>query len=121
MQRLSFQKRHSFRQKGLDVLFKRDGDLANFQHHVWTSAVPCSVDSVTYAPDPMNATQMSCVIHEQTRFSIESIGSVMKEQVLNFDNDEKTNDTEIAQLLLNLLDPDLAKCSETFAITTTPT
>ena len=103
------QKGHSFRQKGLDTLFKRNADLNSFQHHIWTHVVDCGLDSVTYAPDPIDSTRMSCIIHEHTRFSLESIEAAMTVQVKKYDAYDKMNDAEITQLLMNSLEQDLAK------------
>ncbi len=91
------------------MLYKQGRDLANFQHHILTRAVNCGLDYVMQAPNPIDTTRMSRVVHEHTRFSIESIESVMEEQVLKYESYDRTNDAEISQLLLNLLDPELAK------------
>lgn len=103
------QKGHSFRQKGLDTLFKRNGDLNNFQHHIWTRAVDCGLDSVTYVADPIDPDRMSCIIHEHTRFSLERVEAAMATQVKEYDSYDRMNDAEMTHLLMNSLEQDLAK------------
>jgi hypothetical protein len=72
-------------------------------------AVDCGLDSVTYAPDPIDAARMSCIIHEHTRFSIETVETTMAAQIKKYDSYDKMNDAEITHLLMNSLDHELAK------------
>jgi hypothetical protein len=103
------QKGHIYRQKGPDTKFKRTGNLPTLEHSVWTHFVDTGMDTIAYAPDPVDNTKMVNTVKEHGRFSAESIKRLIALQTAKYDTYDWTNDREATAYVLDVLEVELAK------------
>jgi len=103
------QKSHFYRTTGLPEKFKEKDDLPLFEHKLWKHLTNHGMDSISYVPDPQDNTIMLSCVENHSRFTVESITTLIQDQLPLYDAYDKSNDSAAIDFLLDSLSPDLAK------------
>jgi hypothetical protein len=100
-------KGYNHRKTGLSDKFKKTDTLIPFKKRVWTHLKDNGLDTVTYLPDMRN--EMSCVIYDHSRYTLDSARTASLIQVAKYDKYDVTNNTAAIAFLLDSLSPALAE------------
>jgi hypothetical protein len=104
------QKSASFREKGLDVKFKKGDHLLDFIENATQYFTRTGLDTITYLPDPDDDTKMISVVGDYSKFDIQTtIVSSAKLRAARFDRYDRNNDDSARNWLLASVDDDLKK------------
>jgi hypothetical protein len=100
-------KGYNHRKTGLSTKFNKSDMLIPFKKRVWTHLKDNGLDSISYLPDMRN--EMSCVIYDHSRYTLESAKVASKTQAFLYDKHDVTNNTAAVAFLLDSLAPALAE------------
>ena len=103
-------KSRAYRVQGLDTKFSKDSDLATFEKKIMKHLIQHGLDSITYVPDPVDATKMISVITTHARFNFKEVmkeGNTIMEN--HFDSYSIANVEDAKEFLMNSIDEDLEK------------
>ena len=95
------------RWKGLTPKFAANGNLVEFLIKVRDHLEYTGMDTITYAPDPVEVTTMRSVVVDHPRFSTEYVREAIEDQVTKYDAFDKSNDSTATHFLLESLDEDM--------------
>ena len=104
----SSQKSKHYRIIGLDEKLGKGGNLLEFKELVWDHMVQYGMDSITYLDDPTtnSPTTKVSVIKEHSKFDIDKVELLIKEQYKKYDTYDRNNDRDAVEFLHNCLDKD---------------
>ena len=100
-------KGYNHRKTGFTAKFNKSDLLIPFKKRVWTHLKDNGLDSISYLPDMRN--EMSCVIYDHSRYTLESAKMASEAQTLLYDKHDDTNDDAAIAFLLDSLAPALAE------------
>jgi hypothetical protein len=100
-------KGYNQRKTGLSDKFNKTDKLIPFKKRVWTHLKDNGLDTITYLPDMRN--EMSCVIHDHSRSTLDSARTASLVQVALYDKYDVTNDSAAIAFLLDSLSPALGE------------
>jgi hypothetical protein len=100
-------KGYNHRKTGLTNKFKETDTLIPFKKRVWTHLKDNGLDTITYLPDMRK--EMSCVIYDHSRYTLDSARTASLKQVKSYDKYDVTNNTAAIAFLLDSLSPALAE------------
>ena len=103
----SAQKGYNYRKTGLQIKFGHDDDLTSFQDAVMDHLTDTGMDSISYLPDPKDATKMISVITSHSRFTISSVRTHSGTLEPLFDDYDRMNDKAAKRFLLDSLSKEL--------------
>ena len=104
------QKGYTHRETGLTTKFARDGDLPQFENHIWRRFYSCGMDTITYVPDPaLPTTGMVSIVRGHSRFTVEAVEAQIAPQLLKYDDYDKENDIAASSFLMDSLEGSLEK------------
>jgi hypothetical protein len=100
-------KGYNHRKTGLSDKFNKTDTLIPFKKRVWTHLKDNGLDTITYLPDMRK--EMSCVIYDHSRYTLDSARTDSLVQVALYDKYDVTNNTAAIAFLLDSLSPALAE------------
>jgi hypothetical protein len=100
-------KGYNHRKTGLTDKFNKTDTLIPFKKRVWTHLKDNGLDTITYLPDMRK--DMSCVIYDHSRYTLDSARTDSIIQVALYDKYDITNNTAAIAFLLDSLSPALAE------------
>ena len=100
-------KGYNHRKGGLTDKFNKTDMLIPFKKKVWTHLKDNGLDTVAYLPDMRK--EMSCVIYDHSRYTLESAKTASEVQVKMYDKYDISNNTAAIAFLLDSLSPALAE------------
>ena len=100
-------KGYNHRKSGLSDKFNKTDLLIPFKKRVWTHLKDTGLDTISYLPDMRN--DMSCVIYDHSRYTLESVREASKLQVTKYDKYDTSNNTAAVAFLLDSLSPALGE------------
>jgi hypothetical protein len=100
-------KGYNHRKTGFSVKFNKTDTLIPFKKRVWTHLKDNGLDTITYLPDMRQ--EMSCVIYDHSRYTLDSVRTASLAQVALYDKYDITNNTAAIAFLLDSLLPSLAE------------
>jgi hypothetical protein len=103
----SAQKGYNYRKTGLQIKFGHDNDLTSFQDAVMDHLTDTGMDSISYLPDPKDATKMISIITSHSRFTISSMRTHSGTLEPLFDDYDRMNDKAAKRFLLDSLSKEL--------------
>jgi hypothetical protein len=92
--------------KGITLKFNKSDMLIPFKKLVWNHLKDSGLDTITYLPDLHQ--EMSNVIYDHSRYTLDSARKLSAVQVALYDKYDKTNDTAATAFLLDSLSPALS-------------
>jgi len=95
------------RGKGAAELFKPSDDVIMFTKTLWKHLVDTGMDSIAYLQDPEKKNEMSSVVTESARHTLERAKVLCKAQLKEYDEYDVSNDSAALDHLLASLDPAL--------------
>jgi hypothetical protein len=106
----SSQKSASFREKGLEVKFKKGDHLLDFIDQTTQYLARTGMDTITYLNDPDDYSKMISVVGDYSKFDLQTaIVSSAKLRTDSFDRYDRNNDDSARNWLLASVDDDLKK------------
>jgi hypothetical protein len=106
----SSQKSTSFREKGLEAKFKKGDHLLDFIDVVDQYFMRTGMDTITYLPDPDDASKMISVIGDYSKFNLQTtIMSSAQIRKTSFDRYDRNNDDSTRNWLLTSVDDSLKR------------
>jgi hypothetical protein len=103
----SAQKGYNYCKTGLQIKFGHDDDLTSFQDAVMDHLTDTGMDSISYLPDPKDATKMISVIKSHSCFTISSVRTHSGRLEPLFDDYDHMNDKAAKRSLLDSLSKEL--------------
>jgi hypothetical protein len=91
----------------LEIKFGHDDDLTSFQDAVMDHLINTGMDSISYLPDPKDATKMISIITSHSHFTISSLRTHSRKLKPLFDDYDHKNDKAAKHFLLNSLSKEL--------------
>jgi hypothetical protein len=98
-------KGYNHRKSGLSVKFNKTDMLIPFKNVIWNHLKDNGLDTIAYLPDLRN--EMSCVIYDHSRYTLESARMASGVQMALYDKYDNTNNTAAIAFLLDSLSPEL--------------
>lgn len=98
-----------YRTTGLEVKCTRTSDILSLQKKVMDHLVTHGMDTITYLPDPHDATSMVSVITEHAKFTTEVADTCEAPQMKKYDEYDHENVRDAKKFLINSLDEHLEK------------
>jgi hypothetical protein len=96
-------KGYNHRKSGLSDKFSKTDQLIPFKKRVWTHLKDTGLDTISYLPDMRK--EMSCVIYDHSRYTLDSVREDSLAQAKLYDKYDKTNNTAAIAFLLDSLTP----------------
>jgi hypothetical protein len=104
------QKGHTYRQTGMATKFSSTSDILTFEHKIWKHLVDTGMDTIAYVPDPQAPTVMINCVKGHGRFELDTIRTMIANQLMKYDAFDFMNDREATDFLLDsLLETELAR------------
>ncbi len=92
-------KGYNHRKSGLSDKFNKTDLLIPFKKRVWTHLKDTGLDTISYLPDMRQ--DMSCVIYDHSRYTLDSVREASKIQVAKYDKYDTSNNTAAVAFLLD--------------------
>jgi transposase InsO family protein len=96
-------KGYNHRKTGLSDKFSKTDMLIPFKKRVWTHLKDNGLDTISYLPDMRK--EMSCVIYDHSRYTLDSVREASVTQAALYDKYDTTNNTAAIAFLLDSLTP----------------
>ena len=104
----SSQKSTMYREKGLDTKFKRTDHLLDFVTIVSNYLKRTGMDTITYLPDPTDASKVLSVVENYSRFGLQdAITEARSLRDTHFDKFDRNNDDSARNWFLDSIDETL--------------
>jgi hypothetical protein len=100
-------KSYNYRKRGLEVKFKKGDNLQTFERKVFAHFKESGLDTISYLPDPEDATRMTSCISGHARYTIDSSRAASSLITSKFDRYDKENDTAAQYYVLDSVDTTL--------------
>jgi hypothetical protein len=102
-------KQQHYRISGLITKFTKDSNLLTFQRDVADHLNNYGLDTITYLPNPQDASSMISILTDHAKFDHTKVASMEEPQASKYDKYDKGNIRDAKKFLMNSLDPELKK------------